>query len=233
VSKVHAVLDWDGQRNRYLLTHRSATNPTLVNGIRLTRARHIDPGDRVQLGRLVFELRIGKGQHAEGDIDSVDVAQLTRSAAVAAAAPEMVTWIGGTPMPAPAVPTAPPAAPLPARIPPPARKALPTPVFDQPYAPVPVQPAALGPTCDVPQAVEVDAEAVPAVTEPPRRIALTSLPPIESEPAVQVEEIPLEEPVVEAVVEKPRPYKRASRKIGRNEKCPCGSGVKYKKCCGR
>jgi yecA family protein len=24
-----------------------------------------------------------------------------------------------------------------------------------------------------------------------------------------------------------------SRKIGRNEPCPCGSGVKYKKCCGR
>lgn len=22
-------------------------------------------------------------------------------------------------------------------------------------------------------------------------------------------------------------------KIGRNEKCPCGSGLKYKKCCGR
>jgi len=24
----------------------------------------------------------------------------------------------------------------------------------------------------------------------------------------------------------------ASRKVGRNEKCPCGSEVKYKKCCG-
>ena len=23
------------------------------------------------------------------------------------------------------------------------------------------------------------------------------------------------------------------RKIGRNELCPCGSGKKYKKCCGR
>jgi uncharacterized protein YecA (UPF0149 family) len=23
------------------------------------------------------------------------------------------------------------------------------------------------------------------------------------------------------------------RKIGRNEKCPCGSGQKYKKCCGK
>ena len=27
--------------------------------------------------------------------------------------------------------------------------------------------------------------------------------------------------------------KRESAKIGRNDKCPCGSGIKYKKCCGR
>jgi len=26
---------------------------------------------------------------------------------------------------------------------------------------------------------------------------------------------------------------RSGRKIGRNERCPCGSGKKYKKCCGR
>jgi preprotein translocase subunit SecA len=28
------------------------------------------------------------------------------------------------------------------------------------------------------------------------------------------------------------PIKRASQKIGRNDLCPCGSGKKYKKCCG-
>ncbi|MGE3189469.1 MAG: SEC-C metal-binding domain-containing protein [Vicinamibacterales bacterium] len=28
------------------------------------------------------------------------------------------------------------------------------------------------------------------------------------------------------------PY-RAPPKVGRNEPCPCGSGKKYKKCCGR
>jgi uncharacterized protein YecA (UPF0149 family) len=28
-------------------------------------------------------------------------------------------------------------------------------------------------------------------------------------------------------------YKRAEPKIGRNDPCPCGSGKKYKKCCGR
>jgi uncharacterized protein YecA (UPF0149 family) len=26
--------------------------------------------------------------------------------------------------------------------------------------------------------------------------------------------------------------KRDGRKVGRNEPCPCGSGKKYKKCCG-
>jgi preprotein translocase subunit SecA len=31
---------------------------------------------------------------------------------------------------------------------------------------------------------------------------------------------------------KAQPTKRAS-KVGRNEPCPCGSGRKYKKCCGR
>lgn len=28
-------------------------------------------------------------------------------------------------------------------------------------------------------------------------------------------------------------YRRTSRKIGRNEPCPCGSGKKYKDCCGK
>ena len=30
-----------------------------------------------------------------------------------------------------------------------------------------------------------------------------------------------------------QPYVRATAKIGRNDPCPCGSGKKYKKCCGR
>ena len=29
------------------------------------------------------------------------------------------------------------------------------------------------------------------------------------------------------------PYKREGQKIGRNDPCPCGSGKKYKKCCGK
>jgi len=33
-------------------------------------------------------------------------------------------------------------------------------------------------------------------------------------------------------VQKVETVKRAEPKVGRNEPCPCGSGKKYKKCCG-
>ena len=32
---------------------------------------------------------------------------------------------------------------------------------------------------------------------------------------------------------KKKPVKRTQKKVGRNAPCPCGSGKKYKKCCGR
>jgi len=31
----------------------------------------------------------------------------------------------------------------------------------------------------------------------------------------------------------PEPYRRPEPKVGRNDPCPCGSGKKYKKCCGK
>ena len=37
---------------------------------------------------------------------------------------------------------------------------------------------------------------------------------------------------VERLLNPPEPVK-AQVKVGRNESCPCGSGKKYKKCCGR
>lgn len=37
----------------------------------------------------------------------------------------------------------------------------------------------------------------------------------------------------DGVLVKPEPVRRATPKIGRNDPCPCGSGKKYKKCCGR
>jgi SEC-C motif-containing protein len=30
-----------------------------------------------------------------------------------------------------------------------------------------------------------------------------------------------------------KPIVREAPKVGRNDPCPCGSGKKYKKCCGR
>ena len=29
-----------------------------------------------------------------------------------------------------------------------------------------------------------------------------------------------------------QPFRRQTVKVGRNDPCPCGSGKKYKKCCG-
>jgi len=33
--------------------------------------------------------------------------------------------------------------------------------------------------------------------------------------------------------QKKKPVQRTEKKIGRNAPCPCGSGKKYKKCCGQ
>ena len=32
---------------------------------------------------------------------------------------------------------------------------------------------------------------------------------------------------------KQQTVKRSTPKVGRNDPCPCGSGLKYKKCCGK
>jgi SEC-C motif-containing protein len=37
---------------------------------------------------------------------------------------------------------------------------------------------------------------------------------------------------IDGVIES-EPYRRPEPKVGRNDPCPCGSGKKYKKCCGR
>jgi preprotein translocase subunit SecA len=70
--------------------------------------------------------------------------------------------------------------------------------------------------------------------ERPQRLTLTRgemlAPPVEGEMAM-----PMETPMAmpEAEGGKVVTFKREGRKIGRNEPCPCGSGKKYKKCCGR
>ena len=39
-------------------------------------------------------------------------------------------------------------------------------------------------------------------------------------------------PEADAEAKKKQPSRRAEPKVGRNDLCPCGSGKKYKKCCG-
>jgi hypothetical protein len=41
----------------------------------------------------------------------------------------------------------------------------------------------------------------------------------------------LREPFLEAAGGKRKPFRAAGAPIGRNDPCPCGSGLKYKKCC--
>ncbi len=55
----------------------------------------------------------------------------------------------------------------------------------------------------------------------------------------KIEEIqkPKEQPMFfsggESEQVKKKPVRRSKKKVGRNDPCPCGSGKKYKKCCGR
>lgn len=58
VSGVHATLTWDPKRNRYLLSHRSTTNHTLINGKVVQGTQYIHVGDKVKMGNLCIQLRL-------------------------------------------------------------------------------------------------------------------------------------------------------------------------------
>ena len=64
------------------------------------------------------------------------------------------------------------------------------------------------------QAAEMEFQHAPAGT-------LTDKPPMPAAPASKAE------------AEEHTPFVRDGRKVGRNEPCPCGSGKKYKQCCGK
>jgi preprotein translocase subunit SecA len=53
------------------------------------------------------------------------------------------------------------------------------------------------------------------------------------EPQARQQNVVLSRGEVEGGAGKQKTIKRATKKVGRNEPCPCGSGKKYKKCCGR
>ena len=55
---------------------------------------------------------------------------------------------------------------------------------------------------------------------------------VDEGPIVEEGEFPEEGEIPEREV-KQQPYRREHPKIGRNDPCPCGSGKKYKNCCGR
>ncbi len=42
---------------------------------------------------------------------------------------------------------------------------------------------------------------------------------------------PNDKPYFSEMIVPPTPLQRQCGKVGRNEPCPCGSGVKFKKCC--
>ena len=55
-------------------------------------------------------------------------------------------------------------------------------------------------------------------------------------PQTQIVEGPdgqLYEVPIEAEAPKQQPKRNVEPKVGRNDPCPCGSGKKYKKCCGQ
>lgn len=61
-----------------------------------------------------------------------------------------------------------------------------------------------------------------------------------NEPKVEEKQVELKPPVTnqksetaEKSKEKPKPVENTKGKVGRNDPCPCGSGKKYKKCCGK
>lgn len=55
---------------------------------------------------------------------------------------------------------------------------------------------------------------------------------VDEGPMMGGEELPEEQQIPERET-KQEPYRREQPKIGRNEPCPCGSGKKYKNCCGK
>ena len=69
----------------------------------------------------------------------------------------------------------------------------------------------------------------------PQELIHQTLDQFDNSPVITVDAAPPEEVSVQAAPppEIPITFRRHEAKIGRNDKCPCGSGKKYKKCCGR
>lgn len=198
VSRQHARLDWDPARKRYVISHLSTTNPTLVNGRAISQPSPVEPGDQVRLGNLLFELRVGIGQHVDATVDQVDVAQLIRSAAKAA-----------NPVPARQKAPAPPPAPPPAA-PPAASSNRPIHMHGMPER---LRPAVVA---------EAEPDSPPEQREREEQVALN--------PSTRKISLPAQEPHQPPEFPSVTPVGPHVR-LSRHEKCPCGSGRKFKDCC--
>lgn len=56
---------------------------------------------------------------------------------------------------------------------------------------------------------------------------------VDEGPAHPGQAMPAEQQVPQRERKKPETYRREQPKVGRNDPCPCGSGKKYKQCCGK
>jgi preprotein translocase subunit SecA len=78
-----------------------------------------------------------------------------------------------------------------------------------------------------------DTDGSPKSTTPPRRRAATSVDDLEAQ-FERRKKRELEQARMAGATNGNRPQQvvRGAAKVGRNDPCPCGSGKKYKKCCG-
>ncbi len=56
-SRIHADLQWNYEARQYLLIHRSDTNPTEVNGVRVNEAVALKIGDHIRLGSTILDIQ--------------------------------------------------------------------------------------------------------------------------------------------------------------------------------
>ncbi|MGD9689515.1 MAG: FHA domain-containing protein [Phycisphaerales bacterium] len=54
VSRLQCVIDFDDEQNCHWITNKSATNPTLINGVQISGRTRLGPGDHITIGFAEF-----------------------------------------------------------------------------------------------------------------------------------------------------------------------------------
>ena len=82
------------------------------------------------------------------------------------------------------------------------------------------------------QGADMFDEMIADIRENTVRMILSAMP----KPREEIKRVQVANPLIEGFAGGKAPAKKASvkkaEKVGRNDPCPCGSGKKYKKCCG-